>query len=226
MQELTKKTNSVIITPANKFLIFGSEQGFQEFIMMYNSALKEIRTKLEILNDDFNATYNRNPIESIKSRIKTVDSILEKMARKNVDMNMQSMMEHIHDIAGVRVVCKYIDDIYTIANMLARQDDIHIISVKDYIKTPKENGYRSYHMLVEIPVFFANRKQSIKVEIQIRTIAMNFWASLEHQMRYKNISHTKDNIGNRLKNCAEIIASLDMEMQDISNSIFETNNKD
>lgn len=221
MQDLIKKKNTNKNMAGSEYLIFGSSQNFQEFMVMYNSALKEVCTKLEILNDDFNATYNRNPIESIKSRIKSVESITEKMARKNLDITLENMMEHINDIAGIRVVCKYIDDIYTVASMLTRQDDITIINVKDYIKSPKENGYRSYHMIIEIPVFFANRKQLIKVEIQLRTIAMNFWASLEHQMRYKNVSANKNNIGPRLKNCAEVIARLDKEMQDISNSIFD-----
>ena len=199
--------------------IFGSAQDFREFLMMYESAIKEVRTKLEILNDDFTATYNRNPIESIKSRVKSADSILEKMRRKNYEMTMESMMENLNDIAGVRVVCKFVDDIYTVAKMLATQDDIRIVKVKDYIKAPKENGYRSYHMIIEIPVFFANRKQYMKVEVQLRTIAMNFWASLEHQMRYKKVSENKNNIGSRLKYCAEVIARLDVEMQNISNSI-------
>lgn len=221
MQDLIKKKNTNKNMAGSEYLIFGSSQNFQEFMVMYNSALKEVCTKLEILNDDFNATYNRNPIESIKSRIKSIESITEKMARKNLDITLENMMEHINDIAGIRVVCKYIDDIYTVASMLTRQDDITIINVKDYIKSPKENGYRSYHMIIEIPVFFANRKQLIKVEIQLRTIAMNFWASLEHQMRYKNVSANKNNIGPRLKNCAEVIARLDKEMQDISNSIFD-----
>ncbi len=221
MQDLIKKKNTNKNMAGSEYLIFGSSQNFQEFMVMYNSALKEVCTKLEILNDDFNATYNRNPIESIKSRIKSIESITEKMARKNLDITLENMMEHINDIAGIRVVCKYIDDIYTVASMLTRQDDITIINVKDYIKSPKENGYRSYHMIIEIPVFFANRKQLIKVEIQLRTIAMNFWASLEHQMRYKNVSANKNNIGTRLKNCAEIIADLDEEMQNIKDSIFD-----
>lgn len=219
MIELTKKKDIVSLSPINELQIFGNAQDFREFLMMYESAIKEVRTKLEILNDDFTATYNRNPIESIKSRVKSADSILEKMRRKNYAMTMESMMENLNDIAGVRVVCKFVDDIYTVAKMLATQDDIRIVKVKDYIKAPKENGYRSYHMIIEIPVFFANRKQYMKVEVQLRTIAMNFWASLEHQMRYKKVSENKNNIGSRLKYCAEVIARLDVEMQNISNSI-------
>ncbi len=219
MIELTKKKDIVSLSPINELQIFGNAQDFREFLMMYESAIKEVRTKLEILNDDFTATYNRNPIESIKSRVKSADSILEKMRRKNYEMTMESMMENLNDIAGVRVVCKFVDDIYTVAKMLATQDDIRIVKVKDYIKAPKENGYRSYHMIIEIPVFFANRKQYMKVEVQLRTIAMNFWASLEHQMRYKKVSENKNNIGSRLKYCAEVIARLDVEMQNISNSI-------
>ncbi len=222
MIELTKKKDIVSLSPINELQIFGSAQDFREFLMMYESAIKEVRTKLEILNDDFTATYNRNPIESIKSRVKSADSILEKMRRKNYEMTMESMMENLNDIAGVRVVCKFVDDIYTVAKMLATQDDIRIVKVKDYIKAPKENGYRSYHMIIEIPVFFANRKQYMKVEVQLRTIAMNFWASLEHQMRYKKVSENKNNIGSRLKYCAEVIARLDVEMQNISNSINDS----
>ncbi|MBQ7985949.1 MAG: GTP pyrophosphokinase family protein [Clostridia bacterium] len=187
--------------------------------MMYQSAVKEVKTKFEILNDDLSVTYNRNPIEAIKSRIKTPESIISKMQRKGLDINMNSLMYYIEDVAGIRVICSFIDDIYEVANMLVSQDDIKLLSVKDYIKNPKPNGYRSYHMIVEVPVFFANHRQNMKVEVQLRTIAMDFWASLEHKMKYKKDIKGSDEIVKELKRCADNIAELDKRMQDINEGI-------
>ncbi len=207
--------------------LFAPAGQFREFMMMYSSAIKEIRTKFEILNDDLSVTYNRNPIEMIKSRMKSPKSIVDKMQRKGLDINMNSLMYYIEDVAGVRVICSFIDDIYEVANMLVSQDDITLVSVKDYIKNPKPNGYRSYHMIVEVPVFFANRRQNMKVEVQLRTIAMDFWASLEHKVRYKKeIGGAEKEISDELKSCAEEISKLDLKMQDIHRKInFYKNNK-
>lgn len=194
---------------------------FKEFMMMYESAIKEVRTKFEILNDDLSVTYNRNPIEMIKSRVKSPESIIGKMQRKGIEINMNSLMYYINDVAGIRVICSFIDDIYEVADMLVSQDDITLLEVKDYIKHPKPNGYRSYHMIVEVPVFFANRRQKMKVEVQLRTIAMDFWASLEHDMKYKREIEGSDKIVAELKDCAERIADIDKRMQDINYSIVD-----
>ena len=199
--------------------LFSQRGQFREFLMMYQSAVKEVKTKFEILNDDLSVTYNRNPIEAIKSRIKTPESIISKMQRKGLDINMNSLMYYIEDVAGIRVICSFIDDIYEVANMLVSQDDIKLLSVKDYIKNPKPNGYRSYHMIVEVPVFFANHRQNMKVEVQLRTIAMDFWASLEHKMKYKKDIKGSDEIVKELKRCADNIAELDKRMQDINEGI-------
>ena len=199
--------------------LFSPRGQFREFLMMYQSAVKEVKTKFEILNDDLSVTYNRNPIEAIKSRIKSPESIVGKMKRKGLEINMNSLMYYIEDVAGIRVICSFIDDIYEVANMLISQDDITLVSVKDYIKNPKPNGYRSYHMIVEVPVFFANRRQNMKVEVQLRTIAMDFWASLEHKMKYKKDIEGSDEIVAELKRCADNIAELDKRMQDINEGI-------
>ena len=193
---------------------------FEIYMMMYGSAVKEVRTKLEILSDNLSVDYKRNPIEMIKSRIKKPESILEKLHRKGFEITAPHVLENLNDIAGIRVVCSFIDDIYDVAGMLSRQDDITVLEIKDYIKNPKPNAYRSYHMIIEIPVFFADRKQPMKVEVQFRTIAMDFWASLEHQMKYKkNVEHSEE-IAQELRNCAETIAKTDLRMQSISKAIF------
>ena len=210
--------------PSDVNKIFGPKGQFQEFMMMYSSAIKEVRTKFEILNDDLSITYNRNPIEMIKSRIKKPESIIKKMQSKNLEINMNSLMYYIEDVAGVRVICSFIDDIYEVADMLISQDDVTLVSVKDYIKHPKPNGYRSYHMIVEVPVFFANRRQNMKVEVQLRTIAMDFWASLEHDMKYKKEIDGADEIVMQLKQCADDIAKIDKKMQNINYSIAEIGN--
>ena len=155
---------------------------FREMMMMYMCAIREVKTKLEVLNDDLAIKNQRNPIQMIKSRVKKPASIVEKLKRRGHPVSVNSIVEHLDDVAGVRVICSFVDDIYTIAEMLARQDDVNVLMVKDYIRSPKVNGYRSYHMIIEIPVFFSDRKQKIRVEVQIRTIAMDFWASLDHQI--------------------------------------------
>ncbi len=194
---------------------------FEHLMMMYNCAIKEVLTKFEVLNDDMSIQRKRNPIEMIKSRVKRPESIAAKMKKRGLDFSIISMMDNIHDVAGVRVICSFVDDIYEIAAMLSSQDDITVIEVKDYIKNPKKNGYRSYHMIVEIPVFFSNRKQNVKVEIQLRTIAMDFWASLEHKMKYKKDARGMDFVESELKKCADSIAENDIRMQEINRMIEE-----
>ena len=194
---------------------------FREMMMMYMCAIREVKTKLEVLNDDQAIKNQRNPIQMIKSRVKKPASIVEKLKRRGHPVSVNSIVEHLDDVAGVRVICSFVDDIYTIAEMLARQDDVNVLMVKDYIRSPKVNGYRSYHMIIEIPVFFSDRKQKIRVEVQIRTIAMDFWASLDHQMKYKKNLDDSGEISEELKECAEVIAQTDMRMLNIRRKIEE-----
>ena len=194
---------------------------FREMMMMYMCAIREVKTKLEVLNDDLAIKNQRNPIQMIKSRVKKPASIVEKLKRRGHPVSVNSIVEHLDDVAGVRVICSFVDDIYTIAEMLARQDDVNVLMVKDYIRSPKVNGYRSYHMIIEIPVFFSDRKQKIRVEVQIRTIAMDFWASLDHQMKYKKNLDDSGEISEELKECAEVIAQTDMRMLNIRRKIEE-----
>lgn len=192
---------------------------FQEVMMMYSCAIREVKTKLEVLNDELSIRNKRNPIEMIKSRVKKPESIIEKLSRRNLSLDINSMVENLYDIAGVRVICSFVDDIYDIATMLVRQDDVKVLAIKDYIKNPKPNGYRSYHMIIEIPVFFSDKKQSVRVEVQIRTIAMDFWASVEHKIKYKKEIDGADEIINELKECADIISSTDAKLMDIRKKI-------
>ena len=203
------------------FIEFG--KAFQESMMQNTCAIREVKTKLEVLNDELSIRNSRNPIEMIKSRVKKPQSILEKLRRRNLPVSVDSMMKNLDDIAGIRVICSFIDDIYAISEMLARQDDIKVIAVKDYIRCPKANGYRSYHMIIEVPVFFSNSKKNIRVEVQIRTIAMDFWASLDHQLKYKKQLEEQDaaEIGEQLRECAEVIAKTDWQMLDIRQKIEE-----
>ena len=192
---------------------------FQQIMMMYEAGIKQITTKLEILNCEFHTRSNRNPIETVKSRIKEPKSIVEKMHKRGYPITLKAMTENIQDIAGVRITCPFISDIYEVASMLTSQDDIFLLSLKDYIKHPKDNGYRSLHLVVRTPVFFSDRKEDIVVEIQIRTIAMDFWASLEHQMKYKQDIKNPQLIVRELKRCADELASCDVSMQTIRNLI-------
>ncbi len=192
---------------------------FQQLMMMYTCAIREVKTKLEVLNDDLAIRNQRNPIQMIKSRVKKPRSILEKLQRRGHPLTVQSVSENLYDVAGIRVICSFIDDIYEVAEMLARQDDVEVLMVKDYIRCPKVNGYRSYHMIIEIPVFFSDRKEKMRVEVQIRTMAMDFWASLDHQMKYKKNLDDPGEISEDLKACAEIIADTDRKMLAIRRKI-------
>lgn len=186
--------------------------GFMELMMQYRCALMEVETKLNVLNAEFTMKNNRNPFESIKSRIKTPKSILEKLQRKGFEISVKGIEENLADVAGIRVICSFPDDIYATAKMLTDQDDIRVIQVKDYIINPKPNGYRSLHLIVSIPVFFAEQKKDVNVEVQIRTIAMDFWASLEHQIKYKRSIPGQQEVVDRLRGCADVIARTDEEM--------------
>ena len=194
---------------------------FRELMMIYNSAIKEITTKLDILNDELSLGNRKNPIQFIKSRVKKPLSIVNKLQSLDKEITVESVIDNLDDVAGIRVVCSFIDDVYKIADMLIKQDDIVLINAKDYIKEPKPNGYRSYHLILEVPVFFSDKKQLVRVEIQIRTVAMDFWASLEHQLKYKkDLKHSKA-IEDELKVCAETIAQTDLQMLDIRNRMEE-----
>ena len=188
---------------------------YKKLMMGYACAIKEINTKFEVLDTEFEVRYKRNPISSIQTRLKSQTSILEKMARMGIPPTRENIEQNLNDIAGIRVICSYIDDIYLLAEALTRQDDIKLIRKKDYISNPKPNGYRSLHLIVSIPIFFAESVKEVKAEVQIRTIAMDFWASLEHQIKYKkNVEHAEKVIA-RLKECAEEIAHVDETMQEI-----------
>ena len=183
----------------------------------YRCALMEVETKFKVLNEQFSLYYDRNPIESINTRIKSEESILRKLRSRNLPLSLESMEKNIFDIAGVRVIGSFLEDIYDLANYFLKQDDVRLIETKDYIQNPKPNGYRSLHLIVEIPIFLANEKKWVKVEVQFRTIAMNFWASLEHKLRYKKELSTERlaEIDNELLECAKLCATLDQKMQNI-----------
>ena len=195
-------------------------QKFDQLMMMYNCAIREIRTKLEVLNDDLGARYERNPIEHINARIKSPESIAKKLKSKNLPICSDSIPNNLNDVAGIRVICSFIDDIYTIAGMLIRQDDIRLVKMKDYIENPKPNGYRSLHLILEVPVFFADVTRPMRVEVQIRTIAMDFWASLDHHLRYKKDVKDAQEIENELRRCADVISKTDEDMLKIRKRIF------
>lgn len=189
----------------------------------YECAIMEIETKFKVLNSQFSLQYDRNPIESIKSRVKSYESIMKKIRRKGTAFDLDSIQREINDIAGVRVVCSFIDDIYFLADCLLGQDDITLVERRDYIKEPKESGYRSLHLIVEVPIFLQNEKRAVKVEVQLRTIAMDFWASLEHKLHYKknNLGADADVLRHELIECAETSAEMDRRMQDIRNRIYK-----
>lgn len=202
-------------------MLMGTVVDYKELMMRYACAIKEVRTKFDVLNTEFKTRYQRNPISSISTRLKRTASITQKLARRGLSFSLESIEQHVNDVAGLRVICSYIDDIYTIADALLRQDDITLVAKKDYIANPKPNGYRSLHLIVSVPVFFADRKKEMKVEVQIRTIAMDFWASLEHQLKYKQEIPNQQEIIAQLKACAEVINATDEKMLAIRREIEE-----
>ena len=211
-----------IYIPADAGHVFiDQETEFRQMMMMYSCAIKEIKTKLQVLNDELSIKRQRNPIEFIKTRVKQPDSIASKLRRKGYPVTVQSVFENLSDVAGVRVICAFIDDIYKVADMLTAQDDIELIKRKDYIKNPKMNGYRSLHLIIEVPVFFSDHKEQIRVEVQIRTIAMDFWASLEHQLKYKKDIDDAESIMYELRACADVINRTDYHMQSLRDRIVE-----
>ncbi len=216
-----KKLMGTSITIEEPAVLLQQLAHFEELMMVYRSAIREITTKLEVLNDELSMTGKQNPIEFIKSRVKRPMSILNKLQRSGLEITEENIVNHLNDVAGVRVVCSFVDDVYLVAEMLTKQDDIVVIKKKDYIKHPKENGYRSYHLILEIPIFLSDRKLPVRVEVQLRTVAMDFWASLEHQMKYKKELPDAEAIGAQLRECAETIASIDQRMMDIRDQITQ-----
>lgn len=194
---------------------------WKEVSLVYNSALKEVGTKIEILNDEFQHVHRYNPIEHVKSRIKTAESIVKKLKRNGYESTIENMVKYVNDIAGIRIICSFTTDIYRIAEMIANQSDIKVLSVKDYIKNPKASGYKSYHMLVSIPIFLSDRIIDAKVEIQIRTVAMDFWASLEHKIHYKFEGNAPEHITEELYACAQMVSALDAKMLSLNEEIQE-----
>ena len=193
---------------------------WKSVMFLYNSALKEVSTKLEILNDEFQYVHQYNPIEYIKSRIKSPESIVKKLKKNGYESSIQNMVNYVNDIAGIRIVCSFTSDIYRMAEMIGKQNDLTVVSIKDYIKNPKQSGYKSYHMLVTVPIFMSDRVIDTKVEIQIRTIAMDFWASLDHQLKYKkSFVDLNGEISSELKQCADVIAQTDNKMLEIRKRI-------
>lgn len=188
-------------------------------LLLYDSALKEINTKIEILKSEFKLTHQYNPIEHTIARLKSPQSIIDKLKRKGYDVTISNVLKYINDIAGVRIICSFTSDIYRIADLLRCQNDIKILNIKDYIMNPKPNGYSSYHMIVSVPVYLSNERVDTKVEIQIRTIAMDFWASLEHKMHYKFDKNVPEHIQRELKECADIVSFLDRKMLALNEEI-------
>lgn len=202
---------------------YGGSREYPVMFNLYDSAVRQIKLKLEILNNEFNVLYARNPIHHIESRLKSPDSIIAKLVKKGYPVTIESAKKNINDIAGVRVVCHYIDDVYSVAEMLARQTDLEIVKKQDYIKTPNYNGYRSLHLDIKVPVFLSDRTEYVIAEVQIRTIAMDFWASLEHDVRYKaDKSKLPEGINEEMLLCSNKIAEIDEQMQDMYKRIKQS----
>ena len=192
---------------------------WKTIMFLYNAALKEVGTKLEILNDEFHHVHQYNPIEHIKTRIKSPESIVKKLKKYGYETSIENMVKYVNDIAGVRIICSFTSDIYRLAGMIGNQSDLKVLSIKDYIKNPKDSGYKSYHMLVSVPIFLSDSVVDAKVEIQIRTVAMDFWASLEHKIYYKFEGHAPEQIGQELIECAKMVSELDDKMLSLNETV-------
>ena len=214
---MTDMDNAMMIPDTPTAAVF--QQQYREMMQLYSAAVREVRTKVEILDEEFRTRYAHNPIHHIDSRLKSPQSMMKKLARKGLPQTLEAAEANLNDIAGVRIICNYLDDIYRIADLLQRQRDVEFVHRRDYIENPKESGYRSLHLVIRIPVFLSSHTELVPVEVQIRTIAMDFWASLEHQLRYKSNHETTQQLRRRLQHCAEASAALDREMQDIYREI-------
>ncbi|WP_442857304.1 GTP pyrophosphokinase [Butyrivibrio sp. M55] len=192
---------------------------WEEVNLLYNAALKQIQTKIEILNEEFQEVHRYNPIEHVKARVKGPESIVKKLKRNGYESTIENMVRYVNDIAGIRIICSFTSDIYRIAEMISSQKDIQVLTIKDYIMNPKDSGYRSYHMIVSLPVYLSDRIVNVKVEIQIRTVAMDFWASLEHKIQYKFEGKAPVHINTELYECAKMVADLDARMLSLNDEI-------
>ncbi len=219
LQRAEQRAAGVIMAQARQMMI--TMVDYRELMTMYACAMKQVRTKFEVLNSDFNVRYQRNPIFAINTRLKKTVSIIDKLSRKHKTFTCKDIEENLFDVAGVRVICSYSDDIYRIADAFLKQDDVTLIRKKDYIAEPKPNGYRSLHLIVKVPVYFAEARRDMAVEVQIRTIAMDFWANLEHQLKYKQEIPDQTEIVARLKKCSDILAGTDDEMLALRTRIEE-----
>ena len=205
-------------------LLIESAMQMQQMMLLYESGIREIKTKLDILSDESRISGKPSPIDSIKSRIKSPRSIISKLKRRGFPITLQSMIDNLNDIGGIRVICPFIEDIYTVADMLMRQDDLTLIEKKDYIANPKPNGYRSLHLILEVPIFLAERTQPVRIELQIRTMAMNFWATIEHSLQYKYKENIPEYIQQKLLDASEAIIEVDHEMSDVRDEIMDAQN--
>ncbi len=217
----TKEKQGVLQTQEEVELFMAQTAPFMKLMMQYQCALMEIETKLKVLNAEFSLAHNRNPFESIKTRIKKPMSIIGKLQRKGLELTVENIEAALDDIAGVRVICSFPEDIYRVADMLTSQNDVRVLERKDYIREPKPSGYRSLHLIVEVPIFLAEETKPMRVEVQLRTIAMDFWASLEHKLKYKKNIPNSEGIAADLRECADAIAQMDERMQGIRHQIEE-----
>ena len=215
--------NILHIDPLQDSLLREQYEDFTKLMAYYRCAMMEIETKFNVLNQEFSLRYDRNPISSVKSRMKTPSSIREKLTRRGIPVTVENIEACLNDVAGVRVICAFPEDVRTLAKALLKQDDVELIEQKDYILNPKENGYRSLHLIVTVPIYLAHEKRKMRVEIQLRTIAMDFWASLEHQLRYKKNVNFTDEMAKELKFCADLSAELDRRMDHLRESVQEGN---
>lgn len=220
MSKATDISMELLMNSENPEQVLKNMQPFTDLMMHYECALMEIETKLKVLNTEFALQHNRNPFESIKCRLKNPMSIIDKMKKKGLAITIDNIQNNLSDIAGIRVICSFPEDIYAVSELLIQQDDIKVVCVKDYIRNPKQNGYRSLHLIVEIPIFLSKEKKYMRVEVQFRTIAMDFWASLDHKLKYKkdNLKHPEI-IAQELKKCADTITAMDYKMQEIRNML-------
>lgn len=207
--------------PSNAMELFKNYKEIMALQHLYNSAIKEIETRLEILNGEFKVMYARNPIHHVESRLKSSESMVKKLIKRGYEVSIESAKRNLNDIAGLRVVCCYIDDVYSVAEMLLRQTDLHLVKLKDYIKEPNYNGYRSLHLDIEVPIFLSDHTENVTAEVQIRTVAMDFWASLEHDLRYKSDKVIPHDISDDMYRCADEIAEIDRRMQEMYRKIRE-----
>ena len=223
MNQFNKIVNQNVLTNELLENMNSSDVSFKTLMAYYNCALMEVETKFRVLNEQFSLRYDRNPIENIKTRIKSPESIIRKLENRKYPVSVEGIEQNLYDVAGIRVVCSFVDDIYMLADCILNQDDVTLVERKDYISNPKQNGYRSLHLIIEIPIFLQEGKRNMKVEIQLRTIAMDFWASLEHKIRYKkDIPETISNdLAEELLSCANKSAELDLRMEQIRKHIYD-----